>query len=120
MDQGTVNPSMKLEDQGIKGLGYVYYNQSEAELQTAAIDAGEGVEGQGGTFLVTTGKHTGRSPKDKFVVKTPDVVDTSWWENNPPMDPAKFDVLYADMLEHMKGGKYHVQDLCKQLMQPIH
>ena len=111
MDHGTVNPSMKLENQGITGLGYVYYNQSEAELQTAAIDGGEGVEGQGGTFLVTTGKHTGRSPKDKFVVRTPDVEDTIWWENNPPMDPAKFDVLYADMLDHMKGGTYHVQDL---------
>ncbi|KQI71969.1 phosphoenolpyruvate carboxykinase [ATP] [Loktanella sp. 5RATIMAR09] len=111
MDQGTVNPSMKLEDQGITGLGYVYYNRSEAELHEAAVAAGEGVTGKGGTFLVTTGKHTGRSPKDKFVVKTDSVVDTIWWENNPPMDPAKFDVLYADMLAHMKGGTYNVQDL---------
>ncbi|MFT7145827.1 MAG: phosphoenolpyruvate carboxykinase (ATP) [Yoonia sp.] len=84
MDHGTVNLSMKLEDQGITGLGYVYYNRSEAELQDAAVTASEGVTGQGGTFLVTTGKHTGRSPKDKFVVKTPDVEDTIWWENNPP------------------------------------
>lgn len=111
MDQGTVNPSMKLEDQGIKGLGYVYYNRSEDELQKAAVAAGEGVNGKGGTFLVTTGKHTGRSPKDKFVVRTPSVEDKIWWENNPPMDPAKFDALYNDMLEHMKGGTYNVQDL---------
>lgn len=54
MDQGTVNPRMKLEDQGITGLGYVYYNRTEADLQAAAIAAGEGVEGQGGAFLVTT------------------------------------------------------------------
>ena len=111
MDHGTVNPSMKLEDQGITGLGYVYYNRSEAELQDAAVAAGEGVTGQGGTFLVTTGKHTGRSPKDKFVVKTPCVEDTIWWENNPPMDMDKFDTLHADMLSHMKGGTYNVQDL---------
>ena len=111
MDQGTVNPSMKLEDQGIKGLGYVYYNRSEDELQKAAVAAGEGVNGKGGTFLVTTGKHTGRSPKDKFVVRTPSVKDKIWWENNPPMDADKFDVLYNDMLEHMKGGTYNVQDL---------
>jgi len=111
MDHGTVNPSMKLEDQGIKGLGYVYYNRSEDELQKAAVAAGEGVNGKGGTFLVTTGKHTGRSPKDKFVVRTPSVEDKIWWENNPPMDPAKFDALYNDMLEHMKGGTYNVQDL---------
>ena len=111
MDQGTVNPSMKLEDQGITGLGYVYYNRSEAELHDAAIAAGEGVTGKGGTFLVTTGKHTGRSPKDKFVVKTANVEETIWWENNPPMDTEKFDALYADMLTHMKGGTYNVQDL---------
>jgi len=111
MDHGTVNPTMKLEDQGITGLGYVYYNRSEPELHEAAVAAGEGVTGKGGTFLVSTGKHTGRSPKDKFVVKTDNVADTIWWENNPPMDPAHFDVLYSDMLEHMKGGTYNVQDL---------
>ncbi|SHH26930.1 phosphoenolpyruvate carboxykinase (ATP) [Cognatiyoonia sediminum] len=111
MDHGTVNPQMKLEDQGIKGLGYVYYNYSEEELQKAAIDNGEGVEGKGGTFLATTGKHTGRSPKDKFVVRTPSVEDTIWWENNPPMEPSKFDALYDDMLAHMEGGSYYVSDL---------
>ena len=55
MDHGQVNPKMKLEDQGIGGLAQVYYNYSEAELQSAAIARGEGEEGQGGTFLVTTG-----------------------------------------------------------------
>lgn len=111
MDHGRVNPQMKLEDQGIRGLGAVYYNETAAELQSAAVALGEGVNGQGGTFLVTTGKHTGRSPKDKFVVRTPEVEDTIWWENNPPMDPAAFDLLYEDMLAHMKGGTYRVQDL---------
>ena len=111
MDHGRVNPTMTLETQGITGLGQVYYNLLEPDLVQAAIAGGEGTLGQGGTLLVTTGKHTGRSPKDKFVVKTPEVENTIWWENNPPMDPAKFDVLYADMLEHMKGGTYHVQDL---------
>jgi len=111
MDHGQVNPKMKLEDQGITGLGYVYYNLNEADLQTAAIDAGEGVEGQGGTFLVSTGKHTGRSPKDKFVVRTPETEDTIWWDNNPPMEAAAFDQLYDDMMAHMQGGKYYVQDL---------
>jgi phosphoenolpyruvate carboxykinase (ATP) len=111
MDHGTVNPQMKLDHQGISGLGYVYYNSSEADLQAAAIAAGEGTAGKGGTFLVTTGKHTGRSPKDKFVVRTPSVEDTIWWENNAPMAPAAFDVLYADLLAHMQGGTYYVQDL---------
>jgi len=111
MDHGTVNPKMKLEDQGITGLGYVYYNRSEAALQQAALAANEGVEGQGGTFLVSTGKHTGRSPKDKFIVRTPSVEDNIWWDNNAAMAADKFDVLYADILAHMRGGTYNVQDL---------
>jgi len=102
---------MKLSDQGITGLGQVYYNQLEPDLVQAALKANEGTLGQGGTLLVSTGKHTGRSPKDKFVVDTPEVADTIWWENNPPMDAEKFDVLYADMLAYMSGGTYFVQDL---------
>ncbi len=111
MTTGRVNPERRLEDQGIKGLGNVYYNLMEPALIEAALERGEGCLGQGGAFLVTTGKHTGRSPLDKFVVKTPNVEPHIWWENNAPMDPAKFDVLYDDMLEHMKGKDYYVQDL---------
>ncbi|WP_300515943.1 phosphoenolpyruvate carboxykinase [Aliiroseovarius sp.] len=111
MTNGRVNPACRLEDQGITGLGNVYYNYMEPALVEEALKRGEGHLGNGGAFLVETGKHTGRSPKDKFVVKTPSVEDTIWWENNPPMDPAKFDVLHADMLEHMKGRDYFVQDL---------
>ncbi|SPJ24945.1 phosphoenolpyruvate carboxykinase [Palleronia abyssalis] len=111
MTDGRVNPNHTLETQGIGGLGTVYYNLTEPQLMETALDRGEGKLGQGGTLLVSTGKHTGRSPKDKFVVKTPSTEDTIWWENNPPMDPAKFDALKADMLEHMKGRDYFVQDL---------
>jgi len=111
MTFGRVNPKKRLEDQGIEGLGQVYYNLLEPALIEAAIGRKEGTLGQGGAFLVETGKHTGRSPKDKFVVQTPSVKDTIWWENNAPMTPDAFDVLHADMLEHMKGRDYFVQDL---------
>jgi phosphoenolpyruvate carboxykinase (ATP) len=111
MDQGRVNPQMTLEAQGITGLGKVYYNQTEADLMQTALVNGEGSMGKGGTLLVTTGKYTGRSPKDKHVVATPSVEPHIWWENNARMEPENFDILYADMLEHMKGGTYYVQDL---------
>ncbi len=111
MTIGRVNPSQRLDDQGITGLGQVYYNLMEPALVETALKRGEGTLGNGGAFLVSTGEHTGRSPKDKFVVRTADVEDNIWWENNKPMDPASFDVLHADMLEHMKGRDYFVQDL---------
>ncbi len=111
MTFGRVNPQHRLEDQGITGLGNVYYNLLEPALIEAALKRDEGTLGEGGTFLVSTGKHTGRSPKDKFVVRTPSVEDSIWWENNAPMEPAAFDVLYDDMVAHMEGGDYFVHDL---------
>ncbi|MGH1416100.1 MAG: phosphoenolpyruvate carboxykinase [Pelagimonas sp.] len=111
MTFGRVNPQFRLEDQGIEGLGNVYYNLMEPALIEAALKRGEGSLGKGGSFLVTTGKFTGRSPKDKFIVKTESVADTIWWENNAPMAPEGFDALHADMIEHMKGKDYYVQDL---------
>ncbi|PTX57286.1 phosphoenolpyruvate carboxykinase (ATP) [Litoreibacter ponti] len=111
MEHGRVNPAHTLEKQGISGLGGVYYNYLEPALIEEALKRDEGSLGKGGSFLVTTGKHTGRSPKDKFVVRTASVEDSIWWDNNAPMEPASFDQLHADMLEHMKGGDYFVQDL---------
>ena len=111
MTAGRVNPDKRLEDQGITGLGRVAYNLNEAQLVQAAITRGEGTLGKGGSFLVETGQFTGRSPKDKFVVRTPSVEDTIWWDNNKPMEPAAFDRLQADMLAHMQGRDFFVQDL---------
>ena len=111
MTIGRVNPAHKLEDQGISGLRTVYYNQIEPTLVEAAVARGEGRLGKGGAFLCSTGQFTGRSPKDKFVVRNASVEDTVWWDNNTPMDPAAFDRLQADMLEHMRGRDYFVQDL---------
>ncbi len=111
MTTGRVNPKQRLEDQNISELGHVYYNLMEPALVEQALKRDEGTLGNGGALLVTTGKHTGRSPNDKFVVRTPSVEDSIWWENNKPMDPASFDQLYTDMLAHMKGRDYFVQDL---------
>jgi phosphoenolpyruvate carboxykinase (ATP) len=100
-----------LAHQGITGLANVYYNYVEPALVEAAVQRGEGRLGKGGAFLVSTGQFTGRSPKDKQVVRTASVENTIWWENNAPMAPDAFDVLHADMLAHMQGRDYFVQDL---------
>ena len=111
MTDGRVNPNATLETQGINGLGHVYYNYLEPALVEAAVKRGEGRLGKGGAFLCSTGQFTGRSPKDKFVVRTANVEKTIWWDNNAPMAPDAFDRLHADMLAHMQGGDYFVQDL---------
>jgi len=111
MTIGRVNPQFKLQDQGIKGVKTAHYNLNEASLMQRSIERGEANLGNGGVLLVETGKHTGRSAKDKFFVREASVEDQIWWDNNPPMAPDAFDRLYEDMLEHMKGGELFVQDL---------
>ena len=111
MAQGRVNPLGTLENQGIIGLGRVWYNLIEPALVSAAVERGEGQLGLGGAFLVSTGTHTGRSPKDKHVVRTALVEDQIWWGNNATQTPDAFDRLHADMLTHMQGRDAFVQDL---------
>ena len=111
MDHGRVNAAMTLAAQGISGVAEVHYNETEPDLVARALIAGEGELGIGGALLVNTGKFTGRSPKDKHVVRSALTEDTIWWDNNAPMTPEAFERLHADMLDHVKGGKLTVQDL---------
>ncbi|MGX0904222.1 phosphoenolpyruvate carboxykinase (ATP) [Roseovarius sp. MBR-79] len=111
MISGRVNPGFRLEDQGISGLGRVHYNLTEPALVDAAIRRGEGELGQGGALLVSTGEFTGRSPKDKFTVRTPTTENTIWWDNNLAMSPGHFDQLHKDMLAYLAGREVFVQDL---------
>jgi phosphoenolpyruvate carboxykinase (ATP) len=100
-----------LEHQGISGVAVAHYNYVEAALVEAAVARGEGRLGKGGAFLCSTGKFTGRSPKDKFVVRTTATEGTIWWENNAPMAPDAYGRLKADMLAHLQGAEVFVQDL---------
>ncbi len=111
MTHGRVNPSHRLDRSGISGVAAAHYNYVEAALVEAAVTRGEGRLGRGGAFLCTTGQFTGRSPKDKFVVRTPTTEDTIWWDNNAPMAPDSWARLKADMLAHVQGGELFVQDL---------
>ncbi len=100
-----------IETQGITGAARVHYNYIEAALVEAAVARGEGRLSNGGAFLCSTGQFTGRSPKDKFVVRTPATENTIWWDNNAAMTPENFARLKADMLAHVKGRELFVQDL---------
>jgi phosphoenolpyruvate carboxykinase (ATP) len=107
----TVDPQQRLEATGFPGAARVHYNLLEPALMQAAIARGEGELGQGGALLVTTGKHTGRSPKDKFVVAEPGSALNIWWENNGRMTQSAFATLLDDMRAHIAGGELFVQDL---------
>jgi phosphoenolpyruvate carboxykinase (ATP) len=111
MTIGRVNPNHTLEHQGISGLGHIFYNYAEPALIESALARGEGQLGRGGAFLVSTGSHTGRSPKDKHIVRSALTENTIWWDATAAMTPAGFDLLQADMQAHLQGGTAFVQDL---------
>jgi phosphoenolpyruvate carboxykinase (ATP) len=75
---------------GIKGLKSAHYNLNEASLMQHAVVRQEGKLGVGGALLVETGKHTGRSPKDKYIVVDDNTEDIVWWEKKWEDDPPKF------------------------------
>ena len=63
--------SVGLDAHGISVTGVVVWNATAPELYEYAINRGEGVLAEGGPLVVSTGAHTGRAPKDKFVVREP-------------------------------------------------
>ena len=68
-----------LAEHGIDATGRVYRNPTTSLLYTHALARGEGRLGEGGPLVVDTGRHTGRSPKDKFIVREPASEDRIWW-----------------------------------------
>jgi len=110
-EYGKRNPAHGLDGIGLKTSGTVRYNLSEAALYEEALRRGEARLTAHGALVAYTGQHTGRSPKDKFVVRDSASEDHVWWDNNKPMKPADFDTLLADFLEHAADKDLYVQDL---------
>ncbi|WP_102868118.1 phosphoenolpyruvate carboxykinase [Pseudovibrio exalbescens] len=108
---GSRNSDCGCEAFGLKNLKGLYWNLSEPELYEQALKRGEAQLAAGGALLTETGDHTGRSPKDKFVVKDENTIDTVWWENNAEISLEDFDRLKADMLAHAEGQELFAQDL---------
>lgn len=75
---------------------------SVPKLVEKALEKGEGKLSLTGALQVTTGKYTGRSPKDKFIVQDPAVVDKiDWGKVNQPISQEVFDKLYEKVLNHL-------------------
>jgi phosphoenolpyruvate carboxykinase (ATP) len=111
MDGAVMGSSAHLEAIGFRNLQAVHHNLNEAALYERAIATGEGEVAANGPLLVKTGKHTGRSASDKFIVRHEASADTIWWDNAAAMTPAQFDALREDMLAHTEGHVLYVQDL---------
>jgi phosphoenolpyruvate carboxykinase (ATP) len=98
-----VRGGVDLRIHGITPTGQVAANPSTSMLYEHAILRGEARIGEGGPMVVDTGSHTGRSPKDKFIVREPGSDDRIWWDGNNDIDETSFAHLrdkVVDFLSH--------------------
>ena len=103
-------PSTRIGEAAIGGS--VVANLPTAELYERAIRAGEGTIAADGPLVVRTGQHTGRSPKDKFVVKEPWSQDKVWWGDvNHEISEEHYDRLRARLMEYVADKQLYAQDM---------
>ena len=100
---GIRNPATGLAEAGLGMAASVRYNLLEGLLYEETIRRGEAELTADGALRALTGQHTGRSAKDKFVVRDDNTTDQIWWDNNKPLSPEHFRVLHEDMLAHAAG-----------------
>ncbi len=96
---------------GIEGAQAVYRNLSVPMLYEHVPRRYEGVFSAGGALVVNTGRHTGRSANDKFIVDEPSSRDKVWWGKvNRPFPQAAFNSIHERMKAYMRGRELYVQD----------
>lgn len=96
---------------GIPNPGDVYHNLSTAQLYEHSLLLGVAALAPEGPLLVDTGKHTGRSPNDKFTVKEPSSEQDVWWGKvNRPVEPAVFDRLKLQVAAYLQNHDLYVFD----------
>ena len=100
-----------LEKLGILNPSAVYRNLGPAQLTEAALRRGEGSLNKTGALVVTTGKYTGRSPDDKFIVDTPAVHDDiAWGKVNRPISKEKFEAIKAKACAYLQNREIFMFD----------
>ncbi len=88
-----------------------HVNLSPAQLYEEAGRRDEGILAANGPLVVRTGAHTGRSPKDKYIVDEPDARANVWWGGfNQPISEERYDALRARFIEHMNEREVFVQE----------
>ncbi|MFP5273644.1 phosphoenolpyruvate carboxykinase (ATP) [Coleofasciculus sp.] len=103
--------SYGLESLGLRNLGHLYHNLPVPQLIEEALKRHEGVLAANGALCVETGKYTGRSPADKFIVDEPGLhEEVNWNKVNVPISQEKFDLLYKQMLAYLQGRDLFIFD----------
>jgi phosphoenolpyruvate carboxykinase (ATP) len=109
----SIAPKFSLSDQSINTNAKLHWNLGTAQLVESALANGEGILAKEGPLVVETGKHTGRSASDKFIVRDAETENTiAWGKTNVEMSPAHFAALKADFMAALgEKQQLYVADL---------
>jgi phosphoenolpyruvate carboxykinase (ATP) len=104
-------PEESLAVHGLRVAGRVLRNPTTSQLYMAALERGEAVLAEDGPLVVDTGRFTGRSPRDKFVVREDGSEGRIWWgEVNAEISEEHFDGLRAKLVAHLENSDVYVID----------
>jgi phosphoenolpyruvate carboxykinase (ATP) len=118
--QSVTASTLGLDRLGIPKADTIYYNSSYDELFTheteyTGNDWGKGYLTASGAVSVDTGRFTGRSPKDKYIVKEPGSEKNVWWtgtgSDNKPISPETWSKLKSICTTQLTGKKLYVMDV---------
>ena len=110
MQELGIKSSNGFDSLGIKPA-VAKWNLGPAECTEEVVKNNEGVLTDRGSVMVDTGKFTGRSPKDKFIVEDEKTKDIVWWGNiNQPITTERFDILEQRMISFLEGKNIYVRD----------
>ena len=101
----------ELAQHGISVRGHVYWHPTTSQLYEHALARGDARLAEGGPLVVDTGEHTGRSPKDKFVVREPGSENRIWWSDvNAEISEEHFEQLREKVAARLSEGDVYVID----------
>ena len=101
----------ELNAYGFSWLKCISWNDDAHSLSAKALAEGEVEQTRNGALVAKTGTHTGRSPKDKYIVMDDTTARSVWWDQNRAMSAKHFQMLKADFLNHARLKNVYVQDL---------
>ncbi|WP_340105688.1 phosphoenolpyruvate carboxykinase (ATP) [Rhodohalobacter sp. 8-1] len=101
-----------LDDLGLENAKTVYWNLNPSQLYELALEKGEAILTDKMAIRILTGKYTGRSPQDKFIVDEPTTSDSiDWGDVNQPVSEEVFDNLHKKMTDYLADKDLFVKDL---------
>tara|TARA_Y100001933_G_scaffold143900_1_gene142615 strand:- start:191 stop:1807 length:1617 start_codon:yes stop_codon:yes gene_type:complete len=108
---GTPPSTDNLKELGLKDISKVHWNLSPSKLTEISIEKRMGRKVNSGALAINTGKFTGRSPKDRFIVKDTLTETAVWWGDiNIPFDQKNFDSIYQKMMKYFENKDIYVRD----------